>query len=327
MRHVLVTGGAGFIGSHLTDLLLARGDSVTVIDDLSTGRRSNLPESHERLHFVHGDLGEVLRTHSFQLKFDEIYHLAAAVGVKLITEDPVGSIETNVEQTSQLLKFADTHGKPPTLLASSSEVYGKSARLPFSEDDDVVYGPTTVARWSYAYSKAVDEYLGLAYAAKRDVPVVVTRFFNTVGPRQVGDYGMVLPRFVERALRNEPIEVHGDGEQSRCFCDVRDVARALPRMLATKACHGEVINTGSDTSISMAKLAETVIETLHSASTVKFVPYEHVYGRNFEDLRHRVPNLMKIRRLIGFAPEIPLRRTINDLAVVMSCGAGTGATT
>ncbi|NBW90733.1 MAG: NAD-dependent epimerase/dehydratase family protein, partial [Gammaproteobacteria bacterium] len=188
VRHVLVTGGAGFIGSHLTDLLLERGDHVTVIDDLSTGRRANLPESHERLRFVHGDLGDILAAGTIGYKIDEIYHLAAAVGVKLITEDPVGSIETNVEQTAELLRFADAHGKPPTLLASSSEVYGKSSNIPFSECDDVVYGPTTIARWSYAYSKAVDEYLGLAYSAKRGVPVVIARFFNTVGPRQVGDY-------------------------------------------------------------------------------------------------------------------------------------------
>lgn len=324
VRRVLVTGGSGFIGSHLTDQLLARGDHVTVIDDLSTGRRSNLPEHHERLTFVHGDLGETLSRTARVCKFDEIYHLAAAVGVKLITDDPIGSIETNVEQTAELLRFADSHGKPPVLLASSSEVYGKSAKLPFAESDDVVYGPTTVSRWSYAYSKAVDEYLGLAYAAKRGIPVVVARFFNTVGPRQVGEYGMVLPRFVERALRNDAIEVHGDGEQSRCLCDVRDVARALPKMLSTRTCHGEVINTGSDERISMLELARTVIATLDSSSEIRMIPYERVYGSNFEDLRHRVPDLSKIRRLIGFTPEIPLRKTILDLAAALTCGAGTG---
>ncbi|MFN7337537.1 MAG: NAD-dependent epimerase/dehydratase family protein [bacterium] len=321
---MLVTGGSGFIGSHLTDQLLARGDHVTVIDDLSTGRRSNLPEHHERLTFMHGDLGETLSRTARVCKFDEIYHLAAAVGVKLITDDPIGSIETNVEQTAELLRFADSHGKPPVLLASSSEVYGKSAKLPFAESDDVVYGPTTVSRWSYAYSKAVDEYLGLAYAAKRGIPVVVARFFNTVGPRQVGEYGMVLPRFVERALRNDAIEVHGDGEQSRCLCDVRDVARALPKMLSTRTCHGEVINTGSDERISMLELARTVIATLDSSSEIRMIPYERVYGSNFEDLRHRVPDLSKIRRLIGFTPEIPLRKTILDLAAALTCGAGTG---
>jgi UDP-glucose 4-epimerase len=324
VRRVLVTGGSGFIGSHLTDQLLARGDHVTVIDDLSTGRRSNLPEHHERLTFMHGDLGETLSRTARVCKFDEIYHLAAAVGVKLITDDPIGSIETNVEQTAELLRFADSHGKPPVLLASSSEVYGKSAKLPFAESDDVVYGPTTVSRWSYAYSKAVDEYLGLAYAAKRGIPVVVARFFNTVGPRQVGEYGMVLPRFVERALRNDAIEVHGDGEQSRCLCDVRDVARALPKMLSTRTCHGEVINTGSDERISMLELARTVIATLDSSSEIRMIPYERVYGSNFEDLRHRVPDLSKIRRLIGFTPEIPLRKTILDLAAALTCGAGTG---
>jgi UDP-glucose 4-epimerase len=273
---------------------------------------------------MHGDLGETLSRTARAYKFDEIYHLAAAVGVKLITDDPIGSIETNVEQTAELLRFADSHGKPPVLLASSSEVYGKSAKLPFAESDDVVYGPTTVSRWSYAYSKAVDEYLGLAYAAKRGIPVVVARFFNTVGPRQVGEYGMVLPRFVERALRNDAIEVHGDGEQSRCLCDVRDVARALPKMLSTRTCHGEVINTGSDERISMLELARTVIATLDSSSEIRMIPYERVYGSNFEDLRHRVPDLSKIRRLIGFTPEIPLRKTILDLAAALTCGAGTG---
>ena len=325
VRRVLVTGGSGFIGSHLTDLLLSRGDHVTVIDDLSTGRRSNLPERHDRLTFVHGDLGESLRTRVAECSFDEIYHLAAAVGVKLITDDPVGSIETNVEQTAALFRFAHAHGKPPVLLASSSEVYGKSVNIPFSESDDVVYGPTTVSRWSYAYSKAVDEYLGLAYAAKRGVPVVIARFFNTVGPRQIGDYGMVLPRFVERALRNDVIEVHGDGAQTRCLCDVRDVVRALPKMLATSTCHGEVLNTGSDHRVSMSDLAKTVVATLESSSEIRMIPYERVYGSNFEDLRHRVPDLSKIRRLIGFTPEIPLRKTILDLASALTCGAGTGA--
>jgi len=315
---VLVSGGSGFIGSHLTELLLARGDHVTVVDNLSTGRRANLPEAHPRLRVLEADLRDALAAFGKGEVFDEIYHLAAAVGVKLVIADPIRSIETNVEQTSALLRFAAERapggGPARTLIASSSEVYGKSAHSPFAEDDDVVYGPTTVARWSYAATKAVDEYLALAYHAQRSLPAVVARFFNTVGPRQVGDYGMVLPRFVRSALEGRPIEVYGDGTQSRCFCDVRDVAEVLPRLLATPACHGRIFNVGSDAPITIATLAELVRTTLGSASVTRLIPYAEAYAGVFEDLLQRRPDLRRLREAVGFSPRIPLEQTVQDVA-------------
>lgn len=325
-RRVLVTGGAGFIGSHLADLLLARGDHVTVVDNLSTGRRSNLPGAHEGLRFIESDLSDALAGFGAADAFDEIYHLAAAVGVKLVVSDPIRAIETNVDQTAALLRFAVRQrapggaGPPPTLIASSSEVYGKSAKSPFSEDDDVVYGPTTVGRWSYACSKAVDEYLALAHHAAGRLPVVIARFFNTVGPRQVGDYGMVLPRFVEAALAGHDLTVFGDGSASRCFCDARDVVQALPRMLAAPACHGRVFNVGSDRPITISALADLVIATLGSRSRKRMLPYAEAYGPGFEDLRQRQPDMSRLRSAIGFEPRIPLERSVRDIAESLQAG-------
>lgn len=326
----LITGGAGFIGSHLVERLLDRGDSVTVIDDLSTGRRSNLPADHPRLRFIEADLRQALSAFGRGERFDEVYHLAAAVGVRLVVEDPIRCIETNVEGASALLRFALEHGPDRgepgaprgarTLIASSSEVYGKSEQSPFREEDDVVYGPTTRTRWSYAASKAIDEYLALAYAARHRLPVVVARFFNTVGPRQVGEYGMVLPNFVRAALVDQPIRVFGDGAQTRCFCDVRDVVDALPRLLGERAAHGRVFNVGSDRPISIAQLAATVVRVLGSRSDIEHVPYDRAYSAGFEDLRKREPDLSRIRATIAFRPSIPLERTINDLAAQMRSG-------
>ncbi len=320
-RRVLVTGGAGFIGSHLTGLLMDRGDEVTVVDNLSTGRRVNLPDSHGGLRFVEAELSEFLFAIGKGERFDEIYHLAAAVGVKLVMDEPIRSIETNVEQTAALLRFALTHGPgggpAPTLIASSSEVYGKSDKSPFSEDDDVVYGPTTMGRWSYAASKAIDEYLAIAYFRKHALPAVVARFFNTVGPRQVGAYGMVLPNFVGAALAGDDLPVHGDGAQTRCFCDVRDVVEVLPRMLGATACHGAIFNVGSDRPISMTALAELVIHTLSSRSRIKLIPYDRVYGKGFEDLRQRQPDLRRIQSAVGFRPGCTLEQTIKDIAATM----------
>ncbi|MGD9690907.1 MAG: GDP-mannose 4,6-dehydratase [Phycisphaerales bacterium] len=317
-RRVLVTGGAGFIGSHLVDLLLSRGDQVTVVDNLSTGRRANLPAQHPGLTFVQADLARYLSSASPRPVFHQIFHLAAAVGVKLVIDEPIRSIETNVGQTAALLAFAAGTGPSgagvPTLIASSSEVYGKSERVPFREDDDVTYGPTTKARWSYAASKAIDEYLAIAYHQQRRLPAVVARFFNTVGPRQVGSYGMVLPNFVAAALRGEDLVVHGDGRQTRCFCDVRDVVSALPRLLETSACHGRVFNLGSDRVISIAELADNVIRVLGSSSRTRLCPYDQAYAAGFEDLRHRQPDLTRIRSAIGFSPTRTLEQTIRDLA-------------
>ncbi|MFN0010882.1 MAG: NAD-dependent epimerase/dehydratase family protein [Phycisphaerales bacterium] len=317
-KRTLVTGGAGFIGSHLVDLLLARGDEVVVVDNLSTGRRENLPTLHPRLRFVHADLSVFLAAEGAGLRFDRAFHLAAAVGVKLVMDEPVRSIETNVGQTAALLEYALTHGPAggpvPVLIASSSEVYGKSEKCPFAEDDDVVYGPTSKGRWSYAASKAIDEYLALAHHAKHALPVVIARFFNTVGPRQVGEYGMVLPRFVSAAVAGQDLLVHGDGGQSRCLCDVRDVVPAVAALLEAPECRGRVFNVGSDRPISVLDLARRVIAVLSSSSRVRCVPYNEVYSKGFEDLRRREPDLRRIRSAIGFEPRIGLDQTIRDLA-------------
>lgn len=315
---MLVTGGAGFIGSHLTSILLSRGDEVTVIDNLSTGRRGNLPPRHERLRFIEADLADALAAFGKGESFDEIYHLAAAVGVKLVMDDPIRAIETNVGRTIELFKFAATRSRTgagvPTLVVSSSEVYGKGSRTPFSEDDDVVYGPTTVARWCYGASKALDEYLALAYHRQHALPAVVVRLFNTVGPGQVGEFGMVVPRFVRSALAGEAIEVYGDGSQTRCFCDVRDIAGAMPRVLGEPRCLGRVFNLGSDRSLSIRELAEMVIKVVGSRSQVKLIPYSQAYAPGFEDLRDRKPDLSRIREAIGFAPRWSLEETIRDVA-------------
>ncbi|UYV14172.1 MAG: NAD-dependent epimerase/dehydratase family protein [Phycisphaera sp.] len=319
-RRVLVTGGAGFIGSHLVERLLSRGDSVVVVDDLSTGIRTNLPESHSRLAFRHADLRDWLHGPAGDSgEFDEIYHMAAAVGVELVIADPIGSIETNTEQTSALLRYAarGKAGAPAVLIASSSEVYGKSERVPFHEDDDVVYGPTTATRWSYACSKALDEYLALAHHRNSGLGVVVARLFNTVGPRQVGRYGMVLPRFVSAALSGEPLRVFGDGEQVRCFCDVRDVSRALVDLVGTAKAHGRIYNVGSEQAISIFELARTVVEVLGSASDIELVPYDKAYGPGFEDLRRREPHLARLRQAIDFEPEHELNSTILAVAEAM----------
>jgi UDP-glucose 4-epimerase len=320
-RRVLITGGAGFIGSHLADSLLARGDRVTVVDNLSTGSAANLPE-HPGLRFLDADVSEALETfHAEGAGFDQIYHLAAAVGVQLVMDDPDGSIRTNILSTIDLLDFASASDPAPaTLIASSSEVYGKGSRSPFSEEDDVVYGPTTIARWSYGMSKALDEHLALTAHRSRALPVVVARFFNTVGPRQVGRYGMVLPRFVGAALAGRPIVVHGSGRQTRCFCDVRDVVEVLPRLLGEPSCHGRVFNVGSDREITISALAEAVVATLGSGSEIRTLPYEEAFPAGFEDLPRRRPDLTRIRAAVGFEPRIPLETTIRDVAAFIEAG-------
>jgi len=309
----LVTGGAGFIGSHLVERLVALGRRVTVLDDLSTGRRSNLDGVRDRVELVEGNVADTATLMAGR-HFDEVYHLAAAVGVRLVLEDPIRAIETNVHGTAAVLEYAQHHGQPRTLIASSSEVYGKPNTGVFSEDDDSLYGPTTTTRWSYAASKALDEHLALAYDRLRGVPVVVCRFFNTVGPRQIGDYGMVVPNFVSAALRGEPITIYGDGEQSRCFCDVRDVAGLLPTLLSAPGARAQVVNVGHDEPVTIAGLADLVTETLASDSPITKIPYSDAYPAGFEDLRQRRPDLSRVRELTGFEPRIPLRQTILDLA-------------
>ena len=311
-RRVLVTGGAGFIGSHLVDLLVGLGDQVTIIDNLSTGRLSNLAGVHDRIRFIESSVSEGLPQLGDQA-FDEIYHLAAAVGVELVLNDPVGSIRSNIIETDEVLRYALDHGRSKVLIASSSEVYGKPGTSVFSEDDDLLLGPTTITRWSYAHAKAIDEHLALGYTQQHGLETVSCRFFNTVGPRQIGRYGMVLPRFVQAADAGEPLRVFGDGSQTRCFCDARDVVKALPALLRTPGCAGRVYNIGSDHPITIHALAKLVVDTLGSSSNIEFIPYDKAYPEGFEDLRHRKPDLDRVRNAIGFEPEFSLEQTILDL--------------
>ena len=311
----LVTGGAGFIGSHLVESLLRRGDAVTVVDDLSTGFEANLEQARQvgggRLRFVKATLSEAEQRTDLDA-FDRVYHLAAAVGVRRVMQRPVDSLEVNVLETSAAIRLAQRTGAR-TFIASSSEVYGKSTRLPFNESDDVVYGPTSVTRWSYGCSKALDEFMALAAHRSAALPVVVMRLFNTVGPRQVGRWGMVLPRFIEAARANRPLEVHGDGLQSRCFADVRDVVRGIEQIVECDGALGGVFNIGSDRKIGMHALAELVIRRTASRSTIVHQSYEAAFGTGFEDLRAREPDLTRIRSVIGFDASIPLEQTIDDI--------------
>jgi UDP-glucose 4-epimerase len=318
VSHALITGGAGFIGSHLAEALLAEGYSVTVIDNLSTGRYANLAhlEGRHDLRLIiddvlHESLMEDLIRHC-----DCVYHLASAVGVKLIMEQPVRTIETIFGGTDVVLKLCSRYRKR-VLITSTSEVYGKGVSVPFREDDDVVTGATSRHRWAYACAKALDEFLALAHWRETRLPVAIVRLFNTVGPRQTGQYGMVVPRFVAAALRGEPLVVHGDGEQSRCFSHVNDVVRALVKILETPACFGEVINIGAADEVSIRGLAERVIALTNSRSSIQQVPYSAVYGEGFEDMRRRVPSLEKASRLIGYAPRHGLEAIIRDVASAM----------
>jgi len=322
-RRALITGGAGFIGSHLAAAMASSGTDVLVIDDLSTGSVANLdaaretaqataPKAAGQIELLEGSVSAILPTLD-PAEFASVYHLAAAVGVRLVVEDTVRTIETNVHETMAALDFASA-SHLPVLIASTSEVYGKSDRLPFSEDDDVTYGPTSCSRWSYALSKALDESLAIAHHRQHGVRSVIVRFFNTVGPRQVGRYGMVLPRMIESALAGRPVEVHGDGEQSRTFCDVRDVVAMLPHLMARPAAAGRVFNVGRDERITMNALAQKVIAVTGSASTVIHRSYSEIYGPGFEDLRVRQPDLRRIRAEVGWNPQFPLERTIADIA-------------
>ncbi|WP_447974962.1 GDP-mannose 4,6-dehydratase [Nitrospira sp. Kam-Ns4a] len=302
---VLITGGAGFIGSHLAEALLARGHEVCVIDDLSTGRIENI--RHLRTNGKFSYVLETVMNRAIMSELvdvaDVVFHLAAAVGVRLIVESPVRTIETNVKGTEVVLDLANKK-KKKVVLASTSEVYGKASKVPFSEDDDLVLGATTRGRWSYACSKAIDEFLALAYWKEKRVPTIVARLFNTVGPRQTGQYGMVVPSFVHQALRHEPITVYGDGQQARCFCYVGDVVEALIALSAHPGAVGEVFNIGSDEEITIYDLARRVKALAHSQSEIVMIPYEQAYEAGFEDMPRRVPSLEKIRRLIGYAPTL-----------------------
>lgn len=314
-KPVLVTGGAGFIGSHLVEQLLAGGESVVVIDDLSTGSRENLRAvaSHPGLRLLEGKVSERGDLSELCAQSSYIYHLAAAVGVELVVNSPIRTIETNLRETEAIL-LAAAPAKVPVLLASTSEVYGKSTKPVFSEDDDLLIGPPTLGRWSYACSKLMDEFLALAYMRERGLPVTIVRLFNTVGPRQTGRYGMVLPRFIEAAKAGKPLRVYGDGGQTRCFCHVTDTVEALLRLRHCAAALGEVVNIGYDVPVSIAQLAAEVIRELGSASGVEFVPYDQAYSAGFEDMRNRRPALRKLEQLIGFRPERSLGTIIREVA-------------
>jgi UDP-glucose 4-epimerase len=303
----LITGGAGFIGSHLAEALLARGEEVFILDDLSTGSVENIRhlKTHDRFHYFFDSIQNKQLLAELVDESDVIFHLAAAVGVRLIVESPVHTLETNVHGT-QLVFDAASKKKKLVFTASTSEVYGKSDKVPFREDADLVLGPTTKARWSYAASKALDEFLALSYWKEKKQPVVIARLFNTVGPRQTGRYGMVLPNFVRQALTGSPITVFGTGQQSRCFCDVRDSVDSILRLVASDRAIGEVVNIGSTEEVSIEGLARVVKERTNSRSPITFVPYDQAYEPGFEDMPRRVPSLEKLVRLTGHRPLIPL---------------------
>jgi len=313
MRY-LITGGAGFIGSHLSEALIARGEEVFVLDDLSTGSVENIRhlKDSQRFHYI---FDSIMNKHLLAELVDEcdvIFHLAAAVGVRLIVESPVRTIETNVHGTQNVLDAASKK-KKLVFTASTSEVYGKSEKVPFHEDADLVLGPTCKGRWSYAASKALDEFLALSFWKEKKLPVIVARFFNTVGPRQTGRYGMVLPNFVLQALAGEPITVYGTGKQSRCFCDVRDCVESVLRLVETNRAIGEVVNVGSTEEVSIAALAQLVKQRTGSKSPIVSVPYDQAYEPGFEDMPRRVPALEKLEELTGFRPGIPLNDIVDGV--------------
>ncbi len=313
MRY-LITGGAGFVGSHLADELLKQGHEVFVVDDLSTGSIANIRhlKTNSKFHYVIDTCENTQLMAELVDTCDRIYHLAAAVGVKLIVESPVRTIETNVHLTEVMLTLANKK-KRPILVASTSEVYGKSTDFPFREDGDLVLGATHKGRWSYACSKAIDEFLAIAYWKERKLPTVVVRLFNTVGPRQTGQYGMVIPNFVRQALAGVPITVYGDGQQSRCFTHVADVVRALIGLLDNEKNYGQVFNVGNTTEISIGDLARVVKELCGSRSEIVNLAYEEAYEQGFEDMRRRVPDISKIGGAIGWKPTIPLEQILKDV--------------
>ncbi|QEG02072.1 dTDP-glucose 4,6-dehydratase [Stieleria maiorica] len=319
----LITGGAGFIGSHLAQRLLARGERVLIVDDLSTGQRKNLDPilDHENLEYIEGSVEDDRLVAEVVGRADSVYHLAAAVGVALIAKQPIQTIERNVYPTQLILdrlgERARRGAHVPCFIASTSEVYGKNPKEVWSEEDDLVFGATTKPRWSYGVSKAIDEFLALAFYKEQQLPVVVGRFFNVVGPRQTGAYGMVLPRFVEAAMKGEKLIVHDDGAQIRCFAHVDDVVGAVIRLVDTPAAHGRVYNIGSDTPVTILELAKRVIERVNPKAEIDFRSYADAYDETFEDIRRRVPDLARIAETIGYAATKDLDAIIDSVAQSM----------
>ncbi len=315
-----ITGGAGFIGSHLTARALSEGKRVIALDNFSTGSIDNIDsfKSHPYYEFHEGSIHDLRLLKELSQSADIIFHLAAAVGVELIVNDPLNTIETNIRGTENVLHAA-TKNKTPVFIASTSEVYGKSEQFPFKEENDIVLGPSYLSRWSYAATKLVDEFLALAYSAQRELPVVIARFFNTIGPGQTGQYGMVVPRFIQQALAGESITVYGDGEQSRCFCHVSDVIEAVLRLINEPKAYGQVFNIGSQEEISINQLAERIISLTQQETQrqqrvkITHTPYEQAYRPGFEDTVRRVPDTSKVEQLVGWQPQYKLDRTIKDI--------------
>ena len=313
----LITGGAGFIGSHLAESLISRGDQVVVFDNLSTGSTSNLAGISEKITFEQGNILDKAAIDKLVAESDYVVHLAAALGVLNIVNKPLESLRTNLQGSEVVLEACDKHRKP-VLISSTSEIYGKNDKVPLNEEDDRIIGHPLKSRWSYSEAKAVDESLAYFYYLENKLPIRIVRFFNTVGPRQVGHYGMVVPRFVSAALKNEPLSVYGSGEQIRCFCHVDDAVRALLLVIDSEKAVGEVFNVGNNMQISIMQLAKKVIEITASKSTIEKIPYEKAYPEGFEDMQRRVPDISKIKRVLGWAPEINLEQIIKDIATYNS---------
>ncbi len=313
-KKILISGGAGFIGSHLAEKLLKDNKEVFVVDNLSTGRLENIEhlKSNENFHFIKGSVLDEDLMKELIGKVEQIYHLAAAVGVKKILEEPLDCLLTNIKGTEIVLKEAEKR-KVKVLITSSSEVYGKGDKVPFKEEDDRIYGSVYNNRWIYAFSKGVDEFLGLAYYKEKNVPVIIVRFFNVIGPRQIGRYGMVVPTFIKQALKGEPITVYGDGNQTRSFADVDDIVKAIIKLIDVKQAEGQVINLGADREISINNLAKKVKELTNSSSKITHIPYNQAYPDGFEDLRRRVPDISNAKRMIDYEPKFSLEETIKKI--------------
>jgi UDP-glucose 4-epimerase len=313
----LVTGGAGFIGSHLSETLIARGNEVVIIDNQSTGSVRNLSSINAKVELITGDILDKTLLEKYVVEADFVVHLAAALGVFNIVNKPLQSLKTNIQGTENILELADKYRKP-VLIASTSEVYGKNDKVPLNEEDDRIIGHPLKSRWSYSEAKAVDESLAYFYYLENKLPIRIVRFFNTVGPRQVGQYGMVVPRFVAAALRNEPIQVYGSGDQIRCFCHVSDAIRALLLVIDSDEAIGQVFNVGNNQQISIMDLAKKVIEIIGSKSEIKRIPYTEAYPEGFEDMQRRVPDISKIKQVLGWEPKIHLDQIIKDIAAFNS---------
>ncbi len=309
----LITGGAGFIGSHLCDSLITRGDEVVVLDNLSTGSEQNISKIQQKIEVIRGDVLDKKLVTNLISNCDYVVHLAAALGVLNIVNKPLQSLKTNIQGTETILEAADKFHKP-VLLASTSEIYGKNGKVPLNEEDDRIIGHPLKSRWSYSEAKAVDESLAYFYYLENKLPIRIVRFFNTVGPRQVGHYGMVVPRFVSAALKNETLSVYGSGDQIRCFCHVDDAVKALMLVMDSDNAVGEVFNVGNNQQVTIMELAKKVIELTGSSSTIEKIAYEKAYPEGFEDMQRRVPDISKIKRVLGWTPEINLDQIIKDTA-------------